>query len=463
MQIYKNKIKREITWYYFWFVLIFIEKIIGMNQNEHYLHFYRTDSEFEADYNGSVYHEDWVSYTLENEEVHYNKDLEMSVQELIDNGYAEIKKDGVRAASKGSEVNYYVIQIHSNCPVKLENITNFDEILTSATTFVWREELPSGWKPSELAAKYNGAQLYRPISPEMFPCVDLSGVDELSLSFAGGSYQTIHSSIISQRYTGSGNSYPNITFKTPKHLTVNIRSTYSSVVQTNFSMLNTTTGITLNCSGDFVPHDVTGMFEHDVNLEELLITGRFYYSTWRTCHLVFDGDNNLKSIPYSTSWSRENAYNTIYPRNDGQRGSARCEGLFNATCLESIGPVINMSRISISGYTSTETYWSDTQGDVTGPVNQAGITGDGKPMFNCPNLTDVRIINLSHNDWNFADGSTYTYIPKMDVTSIEYLLNHVEDCSSDPHTVTFSALHQNEISASAISAAAAKGWTVQTQ
>jgi hypothetical protein len=435
-----------------------------MNQNEHYLHFYRTDSEFEADYNGSVYHEDWVSYTLENEEVHYNKDLEMSVQELIDNGYEEIKKDSVRAAGQGSEVNYYVIQIHSNCPVKLENITNFDEILTSATTFVWREELPSGWKPSELAAKYNGAQLYRPISPEMFPCVDLSGVDELSLSFAGGSYQTIHSSIISQRYAGSGNYYPNITFKTPKHLTVNIRSTYSSVAQTNFSMLNTTTGITINC-GIFSCHDVTGMFEHDVALEELVINGSFRWDAICLCHLMFDGDNSLKSIPYVTGWGRESTYNTIYPHAEKPyRGSASCGGLFNATGLESIGPVINMSRISVSGYTSTETYWDDRQGQmVTGPVNQGGIPYDGKPMFNCPNLTDVSIINLSHNDWNFADGSTYTYIPKMDVTSIEYLLNHVEDCSSDPHTVTFSTLHQGEISSSAINAAAAKGWTVQTQ
>jgi hypothetical protein len=180
---------------------------------------------------------------------------------------------------------------------------------------------------------------------------------------------------------------------------------------------------------------------------------------------MFDGDNSLKSIPYVTGWGRESTYNTIYPHAEKPyRGSAACGGLFNATGLESIGPVINMSRISISGYTSTETYWDDRQGQtVTGPVNQDAITGDGKPMFNCPNLTDVRIINLSHNDWNFADGSTYTYIPKMDVTSIEYLLNHVEDCSSDPHTVAFSTLHQGEISSSAINAAAAKGWTVQTQ
>lgn len=425
-----------------------------MNQNEHYLHFYRTDSEFEADYNGSVYHEDWVSYTLENEEVHYNKDLEMSVQELIDNGYAEIKKDSVRAAGHGSEVNYYVIQIHSNCPVKLENITNFDEILTSATTFVWREELPSGWKPSELAAKYNGAQLYRPISPEMFPCVDLSGVDELSLSFAGGSYQTIHSSIISQRYAGSGNYYPNITFKTPKHLTVNIRSTYSSVAQTNFSMLNTTTGITINC-GIFSCHDVVGMFEHDVALEELVINGSFRYDTWRTCHLVFDGCEKLKSIPYVTSWGRDDeanaVYNTIYPRNDGTRGSANCGGIFNHCYeLEFIGPRINMNAISLSGCTADGR-------------SQDALNYGGRGLFDCPKLTNVRIINLNNNDWNFADGSTYTYVPKMDVTSIEYLLNHVEDCSSDPHTVTFSTLHQGEISSSAINAAAAKGWTVQTQ
>ena len=26
----------------------------------------------------------------------------------------------------------------------------------------------------------------------------------------------------------------------------------------------------------------------------------------------------------------------------------------------------------------------------------------GKGLFNCPKLTDVRIINLNNNDWNFA-------------------------------------------------------------
>jgi hypothetical protein len=95
--------------------------------------------------------------------------------------------------------------------------------------------------------------------------------------------------------------------------------------------------------------------------------------------------------------------------------------------------------------------------------NQGSLPYAGKPMFNCPVLTDVRIINLNNNDWNFADSSTYTKIPQMDVASIEYLLNNVADCTATPHTVTFSTLHRNDVSASAISAAATKGWTVAWQ
>lgn len=389
--------------------------------------------------------------------VWYNQDpsnKKMTIEELIAEGYAEIKKDSVRAANAGTERSWNVIQIHPNCPIKLSNITNFDDYLTSATTFVWREELPNGWKPSELAAKYNGVQLYRPISPEMFPCVDLSSVDELGLSFAGGSYQTIHSSIISQRYTGSGNYYPNITFKTPKHLTVTIRDTYGSVAQTNFSMLKTTTGITINC-GIFSCHDVTGMFEGNPELVSLEINGSFRWDGWRTCHLVFDGCEKLKSIPYVTSWGRDDeanaVYNTIYPRNDGVRGSANCGGIFNHCYeLEFIGPRINMNAISLSGCTADGR-------------SQDALNYGGRGLFDCPKLTNVRIINLNNNDWNFANNRTFTYAPKMDAASINFLLNHVADCSSNPHTVTFSTLHQGEISASAISAAAAKGWTVAFQ
>ena len=82
-------------------------------------------------------------------------------------------------------------------------------------------------------------------------------------------------------------------------------------------------------------------------------------------------------------------------------------------------------------------------------------------MFECPELTDVLIRNLNNNDWNFANSSTFTYIPAMNVASIEYLLNNVEDVTSQGgHTVTFHSMHMNEVSQSAIAAAAAKGWNV---
>ena len=147
---------------------------------------------------------------------------------------------------------------------------------------------------------------------------------------------------------------------------------------------------------------------------------------------------------------RSSVYNTIYPRFDGTRGTADCGGIFNATGLTSIGPTINMNAVNLSGAT------------VDG-YSQSSLSYANKPMFNCPVLTDVRIINLNNNDWNFADSSTYTRIPQMDVASIEYLLNNVADCSATPHTVTFSNLHQGKISSTAIANANAKGWTVAYQ
>lgn len=416
-----------------------------------YLRLYNYESEHEADALHWVENKYSTCYMREEERpnrnyvVDYHKNR-LTVQQLIDQGYAEVKQDRSRK-NPGSEVNFSVIQIHPDCPVGLENIIDFDDYLTSATTFVWREALPSSWSPVELANKYSDVELARPIIPEMFPCVDLSGVDELTLSFSGGGSQYVQSSIISQRYNSSSDYYSGITFKTPKHLIVTVRNNYSSVAQTNFSMLNTTTALTLNCQV-FNCHDVTGMFEANPRLVTLEINGSFRWDGIRTCHLMFDGDDKLTSIPYVTAWGRESNYNTIYPRYDGTRGSANCGGLFNATGLTSIGPRVNMNAINLSGAT------------VDGN-NQARLPYAGKGVFYCPNCTDVRIINLNNNDWNFADNSTYTYLPKMDVESIEYLLNHVADCSENPHTVTFSPLHTGEISQSAIEHAEQNGWTVR--
>jgi hypothetical protein len=192
------------------------------------------------------------------------------------------------------------------------------------------------------------------------------------------------------------------------------------------------------------------MFEGNPELKVLEINGPFRFDDWRTCHLVFDGCHKLKSIPYVLDWGRDSIYNTIYPRYDGIRGSANCGGIFNAQGLEFIGPRLDMNAISLSGCT------------IDG-YNQSPIPYDGKGVFNCPELTDARIINLNNNDWNFADNSTYTYAPKLDVTSIEYILNNVADCSSDQHTVTFSTLHQGEISQTALDNAYAKGWTINYQ
>lgn len=392
-------------------------------------------------------------------------DRKMTVEELIDGGYADFMRDGARNF-RGTETGWTVLQIHSNCPVKLENITNFDAYLTSATTFVWREELPNGWNANDLAAKYNNVELARPLMAEMFPCVDMSGVNELSLSFNGGGWQTIHTSIVTERYHEGGNYYPNSKFKSPKHLTVTLRDTYSSVLQCNFSMLKTTTGLTINCpNGDgMLCHDVIGMFEMS-GIKTLEFNGKFSWSAIRSCRNMFDGCGNLESISYSSAWARENGNNTLYPHAESPfRGTASCGGLFTTEALKYIGPVINMNMISIDGISPVLTYWNpNTQQMETGPVYQGRIVSEGKPMFNCPVLTDVRIINLNNNDWNFADGSTYTRIPQMDVTSIEYLLNHVADCSETPHTVTFSTLHQGEISESTIENARAKGWTVAFQ
>ena len=47
-----------------------------------YVHLFETQADFTAAYNGSEYQEPWVSYTIQNEEVDYNKE-NMSQTEII--------------------------------------------------------------------------------------------------------------------------------------------------------------------------------------------------------------------------------------------------------------------------------------------------------------------------------------------------------------------------------------------
>ena len=376
--------------------------------------------------------------------------VDVTVQDLIDQGYARVVT--------GTAGNY--IEILDTCPYEMAHVTDLNEValnqkqLTEGKNniIVWDQSLPTGWSQEEVAAIYNNVELSFNPRSEMFWAI--GAIDNFSVSFTGGSYAANDypwgsynsDGVFAPRYrANSEGEYNSKGFRnTPVNLTVSIRGDYSSVAQVMFTQMRTTKNLTLNCGGIFNCHDVTGMFENCTSLENLTITGSFRWDTIRTCHNMFDHCSKLTSIPYVTGWGRESEHNTIYPRYDGYRGVADCKHLFNAGSLQSIGPRLNMKAISLNGCTvdgQSQIALSDT-------------------LFNCPVLTDVRIINLNNNDWDFTDQNGYVYIPNMDVASAEYLLNNVADVTEQGgHTVT---LPQNgTISADAIANAESKGWTVQ--
>jgi hypothetical protein len=57
-----------------------------MTEQDFYVHLYDTDTEFVTDYDGDVYHEPWVSYTIENKKVNYNKKETFTITYLNRNG-----------------------------------------------------------------------------------------------------------------------------------------------------------------------------------------------------------------------------------------------------------------------------------------------------------------------------------------------------------------------------------------
>lgn len=437
-----------------------------MTEQEKYLHLYESDAQFQNDYTGTTYHEDWVSLTVETHEVHYNKEeIFMTLAELIEAGYAEIKQDYAASSNDHAETGWSVIQIHQACPVKLENITDFDDYLPSATTYVWREALPNGWSASDLAAKYDGVQLARPPMEEMFWGVDMGSVSALTLSFAPASWYVCDTSILTQRYKAGG-TYAN----TPENVTITIRSgaDYSSVFQTSLSKFVTTKHLTFNCGQGWGCHDVTGMFENNPELTGLTFTGRWYgyLSRWDGGMMgmmyMFEGDSKLIEVPLlNADLARDHEYNMFYPHfySNWARGTHSITGMFKGcTALTSIKPTFNML---------------------------ATRTTASEQAFQCPNLTDVHFKNLNNSNWDFT--SADYYIPRMSVESIQYLINNLstQQASAQGHllywtdssktgttetdtglpaennfTITFSDLHQSEIAQSYIDAAAAKGWTI---
>ena len=72
-----------------------------------YLHRYEADSAFTPDYEGSYYHEPWVSYTIENKEVHYNKRSTYSVAiTYTDRGHAGSPVTRTYTGSQGSPIRF---------------------------------------------------------------------------------------------------------------------------------------------------------------------------------------------------------------------------------------------------------------------------------------------------------------------------------------------------------------------
>lgn len=373
------------------------------------------------------------------------------VQDLIDEGYADVVT--------GANGTY--IEILSGCPYEASQVIDLKEVATNtkqlsgstANVIVWDQPKATGFTDTDIAGLYSGETLN--FTPRGGLLWGLGNIDNFSITFAPGSlvasdypWGSYHSEgVFAPRYDAENEPYYySAGFRnTPKNLTVTIDGGYSSVGQVMFTMMKTTTAFTLNVNG-FNCHDVTGMFEADTELETLNINGRFYWSSFRTMHNLFDGCNSLTGIPINIDLARDHDYNTIYPHNDGTRGSANCRNMFrNCSSLTYLGPTFNMKAISLSGC-------------VVDNISQEALAGT---LFDCPLLSDVHIINLNNNDWNFADASTYTYIPNMSAASIEYLLNNVEDVTSQGgHSVTFANTYKNNVPASAITYAQSMGWNV---
>lgn len=369
------------------------------------------------------------------------------VQDLLNEGYA----------SKITGAHGDTISILDTCPYPMAKILDLGEVarnekqLVAGTKniIVWNEALPDGWTSEAVAALYAGKELN--FTPRGAMLWAVKAIPSLAISFAGGDFIAVDypwgsylsEGIFAPRWNASKEQmYEALGFRnTPAAVEVTIRDGFSSVAQVMFTMMKTTRSLALNLGGLFVCHDVTGMFEGCTQLETLTISGSFRWDAIRTCHNMFDGCNALLSIPYVTAWGRDSIYNTIYPRFDGTRGSADCRHLFNAPALTSIGPRLDMNAISLAGCTA-----DDQQQEALSDV-----------LFNCPNLTDVRLVNVGNNSWNFADPNGFVYIPKMDAASIDYLLNNVKTGSG---TLTFAALHRSEVSAAAIAVAQGRGWTI---
>ena len=369
------------------------------------------------------------------------------VQDLIDENYATYVT--------GNGGTY--ISILSACPYSASQIVDLQEVATNqkkltGTTnniIIWDQPKPSGWTDNDIADLYSGVSL--DFTPRARMLWALGNIQNFEITFSGGSYQVNdypwgsggnNNGVFGPRF-GSATG-PDYFWKSPTNVVVNFTGDYGTICQTMFAEMGTTTALTLSGGHFFSCVDWTGWFEDCYNLQTLTFDLMVRYDFTRLCHNMFKNCESLTGVPYMVAWGRDHTQNTIFPHTQ-PGGSADCYGMFvGCNSLVTIGPTLNLANVSLNGCTVDNT-------------QQAALSG---VLFGCPELTDVRIKNLGWNSWNFADGSTYTYIPKMDVASIEYLLNNVQDVTGNNYTLTFSTLHQGQISSTAIANAQSKGWTI---
>lgn len=376
-----------------------------------YIRLYNEDTKYQSDLSEKKLSHPNVSYTEDEQKVYYEPvDIkQLTVKQLIDEGYAVKNSDGS-------------IQIHSNCPYKMGQISDFYDILSNNkqidegvnNTFVWRESLPEGWNLLEIIDAYNHMKIQGYVShyATLFSGVDCHEASSITFTFAGET-QASAVGIDGLLFATNQNWSQNFS---PSEITYFTNAPISSF-SFPFGGCGTTKKIVLGFpSAKYTgTHTMNGTFMNS-GIEEIINgtddnhKGIEWYKT-SDLRWAFLNCKNLKEIPSTYGITdRYSLNNEIFPRKTTVRGYSSlwmfCNGCSN---LSKIGPVLNLSTII------------PTTGD------SGNITGS---FGNCKKLTDVRIKGLSNGDWDFTKDPTE--IPNMDVESLTYLLNNVSShCSAN--------------------------------
>ena len=178
---------------------------------------------------------------------------------------------------------------------------------------------------------------------------------------------------------------------------------------------------TITSPKDFLARDMSGCFEYS-GIEE--IPGIILYSA--------RGYNEIKGAnPYSTitSWFCDgcskltiiNRYRGATNREDSSniiKFQSAYYSFNNCSQLVTIDPILDFEYVRPS---------------------------ESQHAFsNCSKLTDARIKNLNHGDWNFDDGSQQGNLSALNQESVEYLFSNLKDLTTRDPDLVFSGGNDGE-------------------